>query len=120
MTDTGVGVSPEQAAELFQPFTQADTSTRRKFGGTGLGLVISRQIAKSLGGNLVLESSEPGKGSTFLITMLLPRGSASVQATTMMASSAAGCASSARSNRPQGRYGIERPGGFRRVFSFGG
>lgn len=76
VTDTGVGMTPEQAAGLFQPFVQADASTRRRFGGTGLGLVISRQIAKALGGNIVVESSEPGKGSTFLVTMELQRAEA--------------------------------------------
>lgn len=65
--DTGVGISPEQATKLFQPFSQADSSTTRKFGGTGLGLVLSRKLAQLLGGELVLEQSAPDQGATFVI-----------------------------------------------------
>lgn len=71
--DTGIGLSPGQAETLFQPFTQADVSTRRRFGGTGLGLVISKQLARSLGGDLKLVESAPDKGSVFEISFLLPR-----------------------------------------------
>ena len=67
--DTGLGLTPEQAAKLFQPFSQADSSTTRKFGGTGLGLAISRRLAEHLGGELVLVSSEPGVGSRFRVTV---------------------------------------------------
>lgn len=63
--DTGIGLSAAQAAKLFQPFVQADSSTTRKFGGTGLGLILSRHLARLLGGDLVLESSTPGFGSRF-------------------------------------------------------
>jgi len=63
--DTGIGISAEQRAKLFQPFTQADSSMTRKFGGTGLGLLLSRQLAAALGGDLTLVQSEPGKGSWF-------------------------------------------------------
>jgi signal transduction histidine kinase len=62
--DTGIGMTPEQVARLFQPFTQADGSTSRKYGGTGIGLVISRRICRMLGGDVSVES-EAGKGTTF-------------------------------------------------------
>ncbi len=65
--DTGTGIDPDQAEKLFQPFVQADSSTSRRFGGTGLGLALSRRFAKALGGDVRLESSEPGKGSTFRV-----------------------------------------------------
>jgi len=70
--DTGIGLSAEQLARLFQPFEQADSSTTRRFGGTGLGLVISRRLAHMLGGDVVV-ASQPGTGSTF--TLRLPTGS---------------------------------------------
>ncbi len=57
VVDTGVGISQEQAAKLFSPFTQADSSTTRRFGGTGLGLYISKQLAEKLGGSLSIESA---------------------------------------------------------------
>jgi PAS domain S-box-containing protein len=62
--DTGIGITAEALAGLFQPFTQADSSTTRKYGGTGLGLVISRRLAEIMGGALGAES-RPGAGSTF-------------------------------------------------------
>jgi len=66
VADTGVGMSAEQQARLFEPFVQADTSTTRQFGGTGLGLVISRRYALLLGGDLRVESA-PGEGSVFTL-----------------------------------------------------
>jgi signal transduction histidine kinase/CheY-like chemotaxis protein len=65
VNDTGIGIGLEQAARLFKPFSQADTSTTRKFGGTGLGLVLSRRLAQALGGQLELHSSFIGVGSKF-------------------------------------------------------
>ena len=67
--DTGIGMTPEQAGKLFQPFVQADRTTEKKFGGTGLGLAISRQLARAMGGDITVVS-EAGKGSAF--TLRLP------------------------------------------------
>jgi signal transduction histidine kinase/DNA-binding NarL/FixJ family response regulator/HPt (histidine-containing phosphotransfer) domain-containing protein len=66
--DTGIGISEQQRAKLFMPFSQADDGVTRKFGGTGLGLVISRKLAQLLGGDVTMES-ETGRGSTFSVTV---------------------------------------------------
>ena len=68
VTDTGIGISPEKLAAVFEPFTQADASTTRRFGGTGLGLTISARLAALMGGRIWVES-ELGKGSQFHLTL---------------------------------------------------
>ncbi len=75
VTDTGPGIRTEYRKNLFQPFSQADPSVTRKFGGTGLGLVLSRKLAQSLGGGLTIEDYKEGEGAQFLIQVsanLLP------------------------------------------------
>jgi len=67
--DTGIGLTPEQIGRLFQSFSQADSSTTRRFGGTGLGLAVGRRMARMMGGDIEVES-EPGRGSRF--TLRLP------------------------------------------------
>jgi len=71
VTDTGIGIDSDTLARLFQPFTQADNSTTRKYGGTGLGLTISTQLIETMGGTIGA-SSEPEKGSTFWFELSLP------------------------------------------------
>lgn len=80
--DTGIGVTPEQSRRLFQLFAQADASTTRKYGGTGLGLALTRELAQMMGGETGVEST-PGEGSLFWFTALLQRGHGIVPATTV-------------------------------------
>ena len=68
MSDTGIGMTPEQQAKLFEEFTQADSSTARQYGGTGLGLAITRKLARMMGGDVTV-TSEAGKGSTFTVRL---------------------------------------------------
>ena len=68
VTDTGIGMTDEQLQQIFKPFTQADASTTRKYGGTGLGLTISQRLCQILGGEISVES-ENGKGSTFTVKL---------------------------------------------------
>jgi len=70
VADTGIGMTPEQMGKLFQEFSQASSTTASKYGGTGLGLVISRRFCQMMGGDITV-ASEPGRGSTF--TIRLPR-----------------------------------------------
>ena len=71
VSDTGIGMTPEQQAKLFEEFSQADATTAQRFGGTGLGLAITRKLARMMGGDVTV-ASEPGKGSVF--TVRLPTG----------------------------------------------
>jgi len=68
VSDTGIGMTDEQLEQIFKPFTQADASTTRKYGGTGLGLTISQRLCQILGGEISVES-EDGKGSTFTVSL---------------------------------------------------
>ncbi|MBL8890704.1 MAG: response regulator [Planctomycetaceae bacterium] len=94
VVDTGIGMSPEQLSRLFSPFTQADNSTTRKFGGTGLGLCISRSYAELLGGSLTVDS-RLGEGSRF--TLRFP---ARIQAGTEFVPAGAGRPTASLTERP--------------------
>ncbi|HXV07149.1 MAG TPA: ATP-binding protein, partial [Burkholderiales bacterium] len=64
VSDTGIGLTPEQVGRLFQDFAQADAATTRKYGGTGLGLALSQRLCRLMGGDITVQS-EAGRGSTF-------------------------------------------------------
>lgn len=78
VSDTGIGMTAEQQAKIFDPFVQADASTTREFGGTGLGLSLSRKLAELMGGNLTV-TSRPGEGSVFTLSIRAELGGASGQ-----------------------------------------
>lgn len=79
VTDSGIGMTPEQVGKLFQTFSQADASTTRKFGGTGLGLAITKRLCRLLGGDISVVS-EPGQGSTFTVQLPTALGPTQAQA----------------------------------------
>ena len=86
----GIGMTSEQVNKLFQPFTQADSSTTRKFGGTGLGLALTLRFCEMLGGSVSV-SSEPGVGSMFTVELpLTVPGHVPTQTATPTAAQAAG------------------------------
>jgi signal transduction histidine kinase len=68
VADTGIGMTPKQMGKLFQEFSQASSKTASKYGGTGLGLVISRKFCQMMGGDITV-ASEPGKGSVFTVRL---------------------------------------------------
>ena len=78
VTDTGIGITSEQAEILFEAFTQADSKTTRNFGGTGLGLALSRKLAKAMGGDVSIEQNAKASGTTFLIKLVVEKSIAAI------------------------------------------
>jgi signal transduction histidine kinase len=78
VTDTGIGIDADKRPQLFEPFQQADASISQRYGGSGLGLALSRRLAEQLGGSLVLLRSAPGAGSTFRLTLKALPGASNV------------------------------------------
>jgi len=95
VSDTGIGISPEQQSRLFSAFEQAEAGTTRKFGGTGLGLAISKRIVEAMGGQISIES-ELGKGARFSFTALLAEGGAEDAKAESAAAMEPGCFSGCR------------------------
>jgi signal transduction histidine kinase/ActR/RegA family two-component response regulator len=95
VSDTGAGIPPEKMADIFEKFTQADSSITRKYGGTGLGLAITRRLVEMHGGNIRVES-EMGKGSTFFVTLLFEAAALPEQVSPVEPRAAAAPSSGAR------------------------
>src|SRR4029078_7882263 len=72
VSDTGIGLKAEEMERLFQSFSQADSSTTRRYGGTGLGIAISKRLAELMGGRMWAESDGAGKAATFMFTIVAP------------------------------------------------